>query len=54
MAGRKITTIEGLEGKAAEAVREAGRSDDEAEPPDLSSEEGRRGHLRALPGPFDE
>ena len=38
----------------AEAVREAGRSDDEVEPPDLSTEEGRRGHLRALPGPFDE
>jgi hypothetical protein len=38
----------------AEAVREAGRADHSAEPPDFTVGGGRRGHLRALPDPLEE
>ncbi|WP_344866822.1 DUF3499 domain-containing protein [Amycolatopsis ultiminotia] len=34
----------------AEAVREAGRSDRPAPPPEPENPSGRRGHLRVLPG----
>jgi hypothetical protein len=35
----------------AEAVREAGRVDRPAEPPNAAAVSGRRGHLRVLPNP---
>lgn len=39
----------------AEAVREAGRGErGPADPPDVTVDGGRRGHLRALPDPLDE
>ena len=36
----------------AEAVREAGRSDKQAPPPEPEGPSGRRGHLRVLPDPI--
>lgn len=36
----------------AEAVREAGRTDPAAPPPEPQSPSGRRGHLRVLPDPI--
>ncbi|GAB2992659.1 hypothetical protein GCM10017788_35450 [Amycolatopsis acidiphila] len=36
----------------AEAVREAGRSDRPAAPPEPEGTSGRRGHLRVLPDPI--